>query len=135
MWVLAGKFIRDLNDDPSLRKKPVSQVILKMIEYRGPLLYPGGKISSNRLIRLAESSTSSSQQRLDEARSHPQISQTRPSYCLSKCLVRFQRIGMRSLCDRTEPYGRTSWIQLVVSMRVIRDSAAENSSASATSPG
>jgi hypothetical protein len=44
MWVLGGEFIRDLNDDPPLRKRPVEQhlfKIFKMIEYGGPLLYHG----------------------------------------------------------------------------------------------
>ena len=43
IWVLGGEFIRDLHNDPSLRKKPVDQVLLKMIEYDGPLLYHGGE--------------------------------------------------------------------------------------------
>ena len=43
MWALGGEFIRDLNDDPSLRKRPVEQHLLKMIEYGGPLLYHGGE--------------------------------------------------------------------------------------------
>ena len=41
MWVLGGEFIRDLNDNPALRKKPVDQVIANMIENGGPLLYHG----------------------------------------------------------------------------------------------
>ena len=32
MWALGGEFIRDLNDDPSLRKRPVEQLLFKMIE-------------------------------------------------------------------------------------------------------
>jgi len=43
MWALGGEFIRDLHSDSSLRKKPVEQVLLQMIEYRGPLLYHGGE--------------------------------------------------------------------------------------------
>ena len=43
MWILGGEFIRDLNDDPSLRKRPVKQHLLKMIEYGGPLLHHGGE--------------------------------------------------------------------------------------------
>jgi hypothetical protein len=43
IWVLGGEFIRDLHHDPPLRKKPVDQVLLKMIEYGGPLLYHGGE--------------------------------------------------------------------------------------------
>ena len=43
MWVLGGEFIRDLNGDPPLRKRPVEQHLFKMIEYGGPLLYHGGE--------------------------------------------------------------------------------------------
>jgi hypothetical protein len=37
------EFIRDLHNDPSLRIRPVEQVLTKMIEYGGPLLYHGGE--------------------------------------------------------------------------------------------
>jgi hypothetical protein len=43
MWILGGEFIRDLNDDPPLRKRPVEQHLFKMIEYGGPLLHHGGE--------------------------------------------------------------------------------------------
>lgn len=43
IWVLGGEFIRDLNYDPQLRKRPVDQVLLKMIECDGPLLYHGNE--------------------------------------------------------------------------------------------
>jgi hypothetical protein len=43
VWALGGEFIRDLHNDPSLRKKPVERVLLQMIEYAGPLLYHGGE--------------------------------------------------------------------------------------------
>jgi hypothetical protein len=43
MWALGGEFIRDLHSDTSLRKKPVQQILLQMIEYDGPLLYHGGE--------------------------------------------------------------------------------------------
>jgi hypothetical protein len=44
VWVLGGEFIRDLNYDPSLRKKPVEVVLRRMIESDGgPLLYHGGE--------------------------------------------------------------------------------------------
>jgi hypothetical protein len=43
MWALGGEFIRDLHGDTSLRKKPVEQILLQMIEYDGPLLYHGGE--------------------------------------------------------------------------------------------
>jgi hypothetical protein len=41
MWALGGEFIRDLHNAPPLRKRPVEQHLLKMIEYGGPLLYHG----------------------------------------------------------------------------------------------
>ena len=43
IWVLGGEFIRDLHNDPPLRKRPVENVLLGMIEYGGPLLYHGGE--------------------------------------------------------------------------------------------
>jgi hypothetical protein len=43
MWVLGGEFIRDLHNDPPLRRRPVDQALSKMIEYGGPLLYHGGE--------------------------------------------------------------------------------------------
>jgi hypothetical protein len=43
VWALGGEFIRDLHNDPSLRRRPVEQVLFKMIEYCGPLLYNGGE--------------------------------------------------------------------------------------------
>src|SRR6266704_449211 len=43
MWALGGEFIRDLNYDQSLRKRPVEQHLFEMIEDGGPLLYDGGE--------------------------------------------------------------------------------------------
>ena len=43
VWVLGGEFIRELHNDSSLRKKPVDKVLLKMIEYGGPLLSGGAE--------------------------------------------------------------------------------------------
>jgi hypothetical protein len=43
MWALGGEFIRDLHNDPPLRKKPVDRVLRQMIEYGGPLLCHGGE--------------------------------------------------------------------------------------------
>ncbi len=43
MWALSGEFIRDLHSDSCLRKKPMEQILLQMIEYGGPLLYHGGE--------------------------------------------------------------------------------------------
>ncbi len=42
VWALGGEFIRDLHNDPALRKKPVDVVLRRMIEYGGPLLYSDG---------------------------------------------------------------------------------------------
>jgi hypothetical protein len=43
VWALGGEFIRELHNDPSLRKKPVDLVLRSMIEHGGPLLYHGGE--------------------------------------------------------------------------------------------
>jgi len=43
MWALGGEFIRDLNYDQSLRKRPIEQHLFEMIEDGGPLLYDGGE--------------------------------------------------------------------------------------------
>jgi hypothetical protein len=43
LWALGGEFIRELHNDPALRKRPVVQTLLGMIEYGGPLLYHGGE--------------------------------------------------------------------------------------------
>ena len=43
MWALGGEFIRDLHQDPPLRRRPVDQVLAKMIESGGPLLYHCGE--------------------------------------------------------------------------------------------
>jgi hypothetical protein len=43
IWALGGEFIRDLHSDPSMRKRPVDQALLRMIECGGPLLYHGGE--------------------------------------------------------------------------------------------
>jgi len=43
MWALGGELIRDLRNDPSLKRRPVDQVLSRMIEDGGPLLYHGGE--------------------------------------------------------------------------------------------
>jgi hypothetical protein len=43
MWALGGEFIRELHNDPFLRKRPVDDVLSGMIEYGGPLLCHGGE--------------------------------------------------------------------------------------------
>jgi hypothetical protein len=40
IWALGGEFIRDLHNDPPIRKKPVERTLSRMIEYGGPLLLP-----------------------------------------------------------------------------------------------
>ena len=39
LWLLGGEIIRDLNQIPSLRKRPVKQLLLESVEAGGPLLY------------------------------------------------------------------------------------------------
>ena len=39
LWVLGGEIIRDLQETPKLRKKPVSGIINTLLENDGPLLY------------------------------------------------------------------------------------------------
>jgi len=42
MWTLGGEIIRDLNDDPSLRKVSVDELLRKMIHQNGgPLIHNG----------------------------------------------------------------------------------------------
>ena len=43
MWVSGGEFIRDLNYDQSLRKRPFEQRLFEMIDDGGPFLYDGGE--------------------------------------------------------------------------------------------
>ena len=73
MWALGGEFIRELHNDPPLRKRPVEQVLSEMIEYGGPLLYHGGEDQQRSFDSPAESSGVSSPDRLADARPHPQI--------------------------------------------------------------
>ena len=39
MWVFGGEIIRDLNENPSLRKVPIERLLSDLIEDGGPLLY------------------------------------------------------------------------------------------------
>src|SRR6266516_6983027 len=42
LWMLGGEIIRDLNEDPSLRKAPVERVLCDAIDDDGgPLRHPG----------------------------------------------------------------------------------------------
>lgn len=41
MWMLGGEVIRRINDDPSLRRKPVEKVTFDLLEEEGgPLIWP-----------------------------------------------------------------------------------------------
>jgi hypothetical protein len=40
LWTLGGEVIRDLNETPSLRKKPIEQILFDVIDDDGgPLIY------------------------------------------------------------------------------------------------
>lgn len=39
VWVLGGEIIRDLQETPKLRKKPVNELIDALLEKDGPLIY------------------------------------------------------------------------------------------------
>ena len=61
--------IRDLHNDPSLRKKQVDRVLLQMIEYGGPLLHHSGEDQQRSFDSTpAGSSACSSSRRLADAR-------------------------------------------------------------------
>ena len=41
LWALGGEIIRNLNEDPSLRKRPIDRILDdKIDEEGGPLVYP-----------------------------------------------------------------------------------------------
>ena len=42
LWVLGGEIIRNLNQDPSLRKVPIEQILRKVIDQDGGPLIPNG---------------------------------------------------------------------------------------------
>ena len=44
MWLLGGEIIRDLNQEPSLRKIPADQLVRKVIDQEGgPLIHNGSE--------------------------------------------------------------------------------------------
>jgi hypothetical protein len=44
LWLLGGEIIRDLNEDPSLRKRPAERLIRdRVYEDGGPLIYNGSE--------------------------------------------------------------------------------------------
>ena len=66
VWVLGGEFIRDLHDDPPLRRRPVDQVLSQMVEYGGPLLYGAAKRTRGRSMPPAGSCIVSSRRQLGD---------------------------------------------------------------------
>jgi hypothetical protein len=49
MWLLGGEIIRDLNGTPSLRKKPIEQILSDVIdEDGGPLIHGGASEEQQR---------------------------------------------------------------------------------------
>ena len=47
MWVLGGEFIRDLHNDPSLRRRPVDQVLFQDDRIRRTTPVPRRRRSAN----------------------------------------------------------------------------------------
>lgn len=41
LWLLGGELIRDLHETPSLRKRPITDLVFEALEEGGPLLYHG----------------------------------------------------------------------------------------------
>jgi hypothetical protein len=41
LWVLGGEIVRDLQETPKLRKRPVNELIDALLENDGPLIYHG----------------------------------------------------------------------------------------------
>ena len=68
LWVLGGEIIRDLHEDPSLRRKDVGKILCDVIDDEGGPLIHGGSPSRYRIpsIPPAESFTGSSANRLAE---------------------------------------------------------------------
>jgi len=66
MWALGGEFIRDLNDETLLRKRPVEQHLLKMIEYGALSFITAAEINRDPLSPPAGSSDASSPRPLAE---------------------------------------------------------------------
>jgi hypothetical protein len=52
LWVLGGEIIRDLHETPSLRKRPIHDLVLETVEGDGPLPYG---CSSEQELRSFES--------------------------------------------------------------------------------
>lgn len=67
MWMLGGEFIRDLDDDPPQRKRPVEQHLCKRIEYAGPLLHHGSEDQQRSFDSTCRKFRRSSPRRLAEA--------------------------------------------------------------------
>lgn len=49
LWLLGGEIIRDLNDTPKLRKRPVADLVREaIVNDEGPLLHGGGSEQEQR---------------------------------------------------------------------------------------
>lgn len=48
LWLLGGELIRDVNDTPALRKRPIAALLFEAIEEGGPLLYHGDSEAEQR---------------------------------------------------------------------------------------
>ena len=48
LWLLGGELIRDLHDTPSLRKRPIADLVFEALEEGGPLLYHGDSEAQQR---------------------------------------------------------------------------------------
>jgi hypothetical protein len=71
MWALGGEFIRELNYDPPLRKKPVQQVLLRCSNTVDRCCIREGRMSNAHSTPRAASSSVSSKKRLNDAPHHP----------------------------------------------------------------
>jgi hypothetical protein len=48
LWLLGGELIRDLHETPSLRKRPIADLVFEALEEGGPLLYHGDSEAQQR---------------------------------------------------------------------------------------
>ena len=48
LWLLGGELIRDVNNTPALRKRPMAALLFEAVEEGGPLLYHGDSEAEQR---------------------------------------------------------------------------------------
>ena len=88
IWLLGGEIIRDVNEDPSLRKVAAEKLVRNVIHQDGARSSTtAGKTSSDPSTPPAANSTVSSLNHNAEPASYPQIPQTSPNWLcsLEKC--------------------------------------------------